>query len=311
MKILVTCPPMLRQIELFRHQFTEKGVELVTPEVIQTLTEEELIEIVPQCEGWIIGDDPATFKVFEAGKKGKLKAAVKWGVGIDNVDFKACNELGIPITNTPRMFGGEVADLALAYTLALARESHFIDRNVRQGNWIKPTVTSMENLNIGVVGLGDIGLSTIKRLQGFDTKIYAYDPFNSHVPEGYKIEGVYSFPEKVEALDYLILTCSLTPSSAHMINQVSLNRMKDGIKIVNVARGGLIAEKDLIEALKSRKVSAVALDVFEKEPFTTDNELLQYENCIFGSHNGSNTLTAVQRASNRAIELLFGFLEIQ
>ena len=103
MKVLVTCPPMLKQIDLFRSIFEEKGIELLTPNVVQTLTEEELMEILPTVDGWIIGDDPATERVFTAGKNGKLKAAVKWGVGVDNVDFNACKKLGIPIINTPNI----------------------------------------------------------------------------------------------------------------------------------------------------------------------------------------------------------------
>jgi D-3-phosphoglycerate dehydrogenase len=122
MKILLTCPPMLRAIDRFRGRFAELGHELTTPNVSQVLPESELIELVPQFDGWIIGDDPATAAVFEAGKAGNLKAAVKWGVGVDNVDFAACKRLGIPITNTPGMFGREVADMAMGYVIALARE---------------------------------------------------------------------------------------------------------------------------------------------------------------------------------------------
>ena len=97
MKVLITCPPMLRRIEEFRSIFTEKGIALITPNVVQVLSEEELIKLVPTVDAWIIGDDPATRKVFEAGKAGNLKAAVKWGVGVDNVDFTACKDLEIPI----------------------------------------------------------------------------------------------------------------------------------------------------------------------------------------------------------------------
>ena len=118
-------------------------IDITTPDVVQTLTVDELIDIVPQHDGWIIGDDPATFEVFEAGKAGQLKVAVKWGIGVDNVDFAACDRLGIPITNTPGMFGAEVADLAMCYILGLARDAFFIDREVRSGNWPKPAGISL------------------------------------------------------------------------------------------------------------------------------------------------------------------------
>ena len=96
-KVLITCPPMLRQIDQFREKFAGLDIDITTPDVVQTLTVEELIDIVPQHDGWIIGDDPATSEVFEAGKAGQLKVAVKWGIGVDNVDFAACDRLGIPL----------------------------------------------------------------------------------------------------------------------------------------------------------------------------------------------------------------------
>jgi D-3-phosphoglycerate dehydrogenase len=101
MKILVTCPPMLGMINEFIPYAAQQGFELVPAKVTQTLTQEELMVLLPQFDGWIIGDDPATRRVFEAGQAGRLKAAVKWGIGVDNVDFAACKDLGIPIINTP------------------------------------------------------------------------------------------------------------------------------------------------------------------------------------------------------------------
>ena len=311
MKVLVTCPPMLKAIDQLRHLFEEKGIELLTPNVVQVLTEEELIEIVPTVDAWIIGDDPATERVFTAGKNGKLRAAVKWGVGVDNVDFKACEKLGIPIQNTPRMFGNEVADMALAYFTGLLRESYKVDREVRKGNWIKPPGMSTVDKTVALIGLGDIGLAVARRLKGFDVKINAYDPFSNLNAAQAGVDQVLPFPEEVGAADFVIITCALTPSSYHMINAETIAKMKDGVKVINVARGPLIDEPALIAALKSGKVSAAGLDVFEVEPLPTDSELRQFEQCIFGTHNGSNTKEAVIRASHRAIEILFGFLGIK
>ena len=110
-KVLVTCPPMIKQIEKFEG-ILKKDFEITVPDFVQTLSEEELIKIVPQHHGWIIGDDPATRRV-ESGKAGRL-CAVKWGIGTDNIDFNACEELSIPIINTPGVFG-KVADLAMCY----------------------------------------------------------------------------------------------------------------------------------------------------------------------------------------------------
>lgn len=311
MKVLITCPPMLRAIDQLRHFFEEKNIELITPNVVQILTEEELIELVPTVDAWIIGDDPANERVFTAGKNGKLRAAVKWGVGVDNVDFKACEKLGIPIQNTPGMFGNEVADMALAYFTGLLRDSYKVDREVRAGNWIKPAGLSSTNKTVALIGLGDIGLGVARRLKGFDVKINAYDPFTKLSAAEAGVEQVLSFPERVEEADFVIVTCALTPSSFHMINAESISKMKDGVRIINVARGPLIDEQALIAALKSGKVAAAGLDVFEVEPLPIDSELRGFEQCIFGTHNGSNTKEAVIRASMRAIDILFGFLQVK
>ena len=121
--ILLTCPPMINRIKVYSEILKNNNIKIDIPNFKQVLTEEELIEILPNYDGWIIGDDPATKKVLEAGKKGKLRACIKWGVGTDNVDFDACNELNIPVTNIPNVFGEEVSDVALGYLLCLTRRN--------------------------------------------------------------------------------------------------------------------------------------------------------------------------------------------
>lgn len=301
---------MLRSIDLFKNIFSDKGIEIVTPNVIQTLTEDELIKIVPYVDGWIIGDDPATEKVVSSGKKGILKAAVKWGVGIDNIDFKAFEKFDIPITNTPKMFGNEVADIAISYLLGLARQTYLIDREVRRGNWIKPIGVSLEGKRVALVGLGDIGLAIARKLKVFGVSTIAYDPFIKLNYEEACVNDILAFPDKIEEADFVLLTCALTPSSYQMINEDTIQKMKDGVMLINVSRGGLIDEKALIKALYSGKIKAVGLDVFDYEPLPMDSPLRVFEHSIFGTHNGSNTKEAVTRASLKAIELLFNFLSV-
>lgn len=302
---------MLRQIENFRKTFEQNGIEIITPEVVQVLSEEELIKIVPEVDGWIIGDDPATKKVFTEAKKGKLKAAVKWGVGVDNVDFIACKELNIPISNTPNMFGGEVADLAIGYLVGLARESYFIDREVRKGNWVKPSGISISGKTIAVIGLGDIGRQTVNRLKGFNVKILGYDPYVNNSLDELRDVHLLPLDDIFMQSDFIILTCALTESSKHLINTTSIAKMKDGVRLINVSRGPLINENDLINSLLSGKVHSAALDVFEVEPLPINSELLKLDKCIFGTHNGSNTVEAVSRASIKAIDILFNYLGIK
>lgn len=311
MKVLLTCPPMIGQIDRFRPAFETKGVEIIIPKnFVQSLSEERLMEILPTVDGWIIGDDLASRRVFEAGKKGIFKAAVKWGIGIDNVDINAAKQLGIPISNTPYMFGGEVADLAVAYTIALARYTHFIDKEIRQGNWAKPAGISLAGKTVALVGFGDIGKSIAKRLFAMDMVLNIYDPYTKD-KERYSDYNFFSFPEKLEEGDFVVLACALTPENKHIINQKTLIKMKDGVRIVNVSRGGLIDETALVTAIQSKKVHSIALDVFEVEPLPMDSPLRQFDNAIFGSHNGSNTIDGVIRASKKAMSLLFEFLGVE
>ena len=308
MKVLVTCPPMLGMIETFRPLFESRGVEVVPAKVVQVMTEDELCELLPQFDGWIIGDDPATRRVFEAGKAGKLKAAVKWGIGVDNVDFAACKDLGIPITNCPNMFGGEVADVGMSYVAALARETFAIDRAVRDGKWIKPRGLSLSGRTLGLIGLGDIGRNLARRALAADMRVVAYDPFYT----GEVAEGVQraTWPARVGEADFLAFTCALTKANTHMLNAEVLAQCKDGVRITNVARGPLIEEQALSDALQAGKVHSIALDVFEVEPLPMASPLRGLPNTIFGSHNGSNTVDGVVRCTEFAIATLLEYLSV-
>lgn len=298
---------MLGQFHKFIEPARKLGVELVAAETTQILSEEELISILPEYDGWIIGDDPATKRVFEAGASGNLKAAVKWGIGVDNVDFDACKTLNIPIINTPNMFGGEVADVAIALLLGLARETYFIDRGVRAGDWPKPAGISVAGKHIGVVGFGDIGRNVVKRLSGFDVTATVYDP-GIEGNQGFDFVERAMFPAAIEKCDFLIFTCALNRHNFHMLNTETLRLMKPGSRVVNVARGPLIDENALVQALQSGHISAAALDVFEVEPLPKNSPLRDMPQCIFGSHNGSNTIEGVERATFKALEKIAGFL---
>lgn len=310
MKVLVTCPPMLGMIDTFLPVFEKHGLEVTAPEVVQILSVEELKDLVPLHDGWIIGDDPATREVFAAGKAGRLKAAVKWGIGVDNVDFAACKELNIPITNTPNMFGGEVADIAVGYVIALARETFQIDDGVRQGKWPKPRGISLSGKTVALIGLGDIGTNVARRLIAAGMRIIGYDPVAQTLGDLVQVERA-GWPDRIEEADFIVITCALTASSRHMVNSELLTKAKAGVRVVNVGRGPVIDEPALEDALKTGKVYSAALDVFEAEPLPTESYLRTHPRCIFGSHNASNTSDAVERTSLIAIDKLCSFLGVR
>jgi D-3-phosphoglycerate dehydrogenase len=307
MKILVTCPPMLGMIDYFQPIFKRNGVQVTAPQVIQTLSVDELMEIVPHHDGWIIGDDPATRDVFLKGKMGRLRAAVKWGIGIDNVDYQACHDLGIQIVNTPNMFGGEVADIAVGYVIALARETFQIDAGIRNGLWPKPRGISLQGKVVALVGMGDIGSNVARRLAASGMEIIGYDPA-AKTPDELKSVQLATWPDRLGEADFIVFTCALTASSYHMLDESIFKLLKDGVRVINVGRGPIINERDLEGALKSGKVYSAALDVFEQEPLPLNSYLRTHPRCILGSHNASNTVDAVIRASEIAISRLIGFI---
>jgi D-3-phosphoglycerate dehydrogenase len=297
---------MLGMIEEFRPDFTAAGIELTCPAVAQTLSIAELMQLVPAHDGWIIGDDPACRQVFEAGVAGRLRAAVKWGVGVDNVDFEACKELGVRITNTPGMFGAEVADVALGYVIALARHTFAVDRGVRAGAWPKPAGISLLGKRVALVGYGDIGRHLAPRLRACGMEVSVYDP--GLLAESADGVDLLHWPQGIEECHFIIVTCALSDSSLHMIDEASLARSMPSVRIVNVSRGPVIEEAALVSALAAGHVHSAALDVFECEPLPADSPLRVFDRCIFGSHNASNTVDAVTRTSHLALQKITEFL---
>jgi D-3-phosphoglycerate dehydrogenase len=141
--------------------------------------------------------------------------------------------------------------------------------------------------------------------------INVYDPFAPRTASDEANYRFLSFPEQLETADFVVTTCALTAKTRHIINAETIGRMKTGVRIVNVSRGGIVDEVALIEALKSGKVHSAGLDVFETEPLPLDSELRQFDRCILGTHNGSNTLQGVRRASHQALKALFQYLELE
>lgn len=310
LQVLVTCPPMLAMMDEFSDLFDKHGMQPFCPDVVQTMSEVELCEIVPKFDGWIIGDDPATRAVFDAGRKGKLRAAVKWGIGVDNVDLQAADELSIPVTNTPGMFGAEVADVAICYTIGLARELFLIDGHVKQGKWPKPAGISLRGKTVGLVGYGDIGRHYADRAQALEVKIQVYDPAASDTGGSRHIKFL-SWPDEIEQCDFIVFTCALNEKNMHMLDGRILAKLDKPVRIVNVARGPLIDESALLAGLQSGIVHSAALDVMEVEPLPKSSGLRQFDRCVFGSHNSSNTREAVDSTSRKAIALMADFLGVR
>jgi phosphoglycerate dehydrogenase-like enzyme len=310
-RVLVTCPPALASSGSYIDRLGAEGLELVLPDVVQQLTEDELIALIGDVDGIIAGDDPLTAKVLKRAPR--LRVLVRWGVGMDNVDLETAAALGIRVVNTPGMFGEDVADVAIGYLVLLARQLHHIDEAVRAGTWSKPQGRSLAGRGMGILGLGTIGLAVARRGRAMRMKVIGSD-VDSAASERAAAEGllIEPFNTLLAQSDVLVLCASLTPANRHLIDDDALRRMPRGGWLINVSRGSLVDERALADALSSGQLSGAALDVFEKEPLPIESPLRKLDQVIFGSHNASNTLEAVERVNDLAIDhLLRGLSEVR
>lgn len=303
-RVLITCRHLQETIDEYRPLVAEHDVELQMPPVVQQLEEEELLRIVDQFDGIIAGDDPLTARVLKKGAD-RLKIVVKWGVGVDAIDLEAARKLDIPVRNTPGAFPDEVADVTIGYLILLARQLHRIDQGVRAGGWPKIRGRSLAGKELGVIGVGSIGRAVVRRALAMRMRVGGYDlrpvPAPLRKQENFESKTLDAL---LESSDFIALCCNLTPENYHMLGEPEFARMRDGAYVINTARGPLIDEEALVAALRSRKVAGAALDVFEHEPLPADSPLREFDTCILGSHNSSNTVEAVRRVNERAIQLL-------
>lgn len=299
--ILVTCRQM--QVELPRHRLRieELGYDVVAPELggRQQFTAAELLEYSPRLVGIIAGDDELDRAFFEGAAK--LKTVIRWGIGMDSVDHEAARQHGVTVRNTPGVFGYEVADSALGYILNLVRGYIAVDAAVRRGEWPKVEGITLAGARLGVVGFGAIGGEIAKRGRGFDMDVVAFDPFVDTAPAGVRM---VELDELLATSRFIVLACPLTPETFHLINADRLALVSADAYLVNVARGPVVLETDLIDALKGGRLAGAALDVFEVEPLPLASELRTLPNVVLGAHNASNTREGVVRASNAAVDYL-------
>ena len=311
-RVLLTCPPMIRSLD--KLEYDKSVLQFIVPQFTQTLEEDQLKALVPTCDAWVIGDDPATRAVFESGRA-SLKAVVKWGAGVDNVDQGALRDMGIPFTNTPALFGESVSDVALGMLLMLTRRLGAISAGVRQQKWPKPCGTDLRGKTVCIVGLGTIGRALCRKLKAFGCVIRAVDPaFRAHGTSAISADGehtvadvnVGTLEDNLTGAHVLILTCNLNKQTQGLIDACALSRLEQGAYVVNVSRGPVIVEGDLVNAMHTGQVWAAGLDVYETEPLANDSPLRAFdeERLVFGTHNASNSAESVVSASKQATEFL-------
>ena len=308
-RVLITCPYLQQSIDRYRDCFMSHLIDIESPPVTQRMTESDLLEIIDRFDGVIAGDDEFTANVLEKGRR--LKVIAKWGVGVDAIDLNAARRLGIRVANTPNVFSDDVADVVMGYIVLLARQLHRLDQSVRRKDWQKPQGVSLRGKTLGVVGVGNIGRGVVRRAVVSGMVVVGYDvtpePGLFVAETGLCFQGL---EDLLKASDFVSLNCNLTPANHHMIGPSELAMMKTGVYIINTARGALINEAALVQVLCEGKVAGAALDVFDQEPLPLDSPLRQFDNCVFGTHNSSNTLEGILRANEMAIRNLLNGLGV-
>jgi D-3-phosphoglycerate dehydrogenase len=278
---------------LVSDQISELGVarlrEKALVDVKTDLTPEQLVSIIPEYDALVVrSSTKVTRQVLEAGTS--LKVVGRAGVGVDNIDVEAATERGIIVINAPEGNTISAAEHAIAMMTSLARNIPGASASMKQGEWKRNKFMGVElyKKTLGVVGMGRIGSEVIKRAKAMDMDILAYDPYISAERAEKMGVTLTSLEEIYRKADFITMHTPLTKATKHMISTNELAIMKDGVRLINCARGGLVDEKALYEALKSGKVAGAALDVFEEEPVTC-NPLCELNNVIVTPHLGAST----------------------
>jgi len=269
------------------------------------ISREALLAAVPEADALVIRSaHKIDAEVLHAAPK--LKIIARAGVGVDNVDIPLATELGVVVVNTPDGNTISTAEHTFALMLALARHIPQAHESMNAGKWDRKSFSGVElrGKTLGIVGFGRIGRAVAKRALAFEMTVVAYDPFiTADVGADLGVTMV-SLDELFHSSDFITLHAMLTPENREMINRESLVTMKRGVRIVDAARGALINEADLAEALQSGQVAGAALDVYAEEPPKPDNPLLHLPNVVHTPHLAASTEDAQITVSVDAAKLV-------
>jgi len=309
-KVLFSAPYMIPFVERFRPVFDHYGIELIEPVVEERMEEEELLQYAGQFDGAICGDDRYTPRVLHACAP-RLKVISKWGTGIDSIHEETCNQLGIKIGRTLNAFTLPVADSVLGYLLAFSRKQPWMDKAMKAGVWQKIPGKALHEQILGIVGVGNIGKAVARRARAFGMTIYGNDILDiDHVFIAETGIKMVALDELLRNSDFISVNCDLNPTSFHLINAETLKFAKPGAILINTARGPIVKEVDLVQALRSGKLGGAALDVFEVEPLPHTSPLMRLDNVMIAPHNTNSSPSAWERVHWNTIKNLLEGLEI-
>ena len=295
MDVLFSAPYMIPYRDRFQPVFEHYHIHLLEPVVHERLSEAELMKYAGQFDGAVCGDDRFTGRVMQKCLP-RLKVISKWGTGIDSIDKQAAERLGILVCNTPNAFTLPVADTVLGYILSFARRLPWMDQAVHAGQWEKVPGRSLSECTLGVIGVGCVGKAVIRRARSFGMKTLGNDILpiapDFILENGVEMIGLHNLLERA---DFVSLNCDLNPTSHHLMNAERFSWMQPTAVVINTARGPIVDEPALIDALQTGKIGGAAMDVFEDEPLPADSPLCRMDNVMLAPHNANSSPSAWER----------------
>lgn len=305
MKVLVTSNSFGKYSQAPKEKLEKNGFEVVLNPYHRMMDEEEFIGALDGVDAVILSTEKVTKKVIDASPN--LKMISRYGVGLDNIDLDYCKEKNIPVTVTRGGNSNAVAEFAVTLILAASKGIGSSSYYAKNGTWKKFNGLDLEGKTVGVIGLGAIGKTVVKRLRGFDVKVLGYDLYyDEEFMQDQNVQKA-TIQDILKNADVITLHAPAT-SDKPLLGEEEFEAMKDGVVIVNTARASLIDYDALLKYLNSGKVFAAGLDVHENEP-EYDSRFAKYDNVILTPHNAAITKEATDKSSMMAVDNILDYFQ--
>ncbi|MCM0707772.1 phosphoglycerate dehydrogenase [Faecalicatena sp. BF-R-105] len=286
----------------------QAGYEVIINNCGQRLSEDELIRQMQGMDAFLGTANPFTEKVFQSCPD--MRIIARTGVGVDSIDIAAATRHGVAVTTTPGAGAEAVAEYAMAMMCAVGRRVVEANSAAKNGIWNRFVGGALFHKTLGILGTGNIGRTLASIAKGFDMRVIAYDEYPN---QAWAAENDITYCETMEQVlrqsDFVSIHVPLMPSTENMIRLDELKRMKPSAYLINCARGGIVNETDLYQALREKVIAGAGLDVFVNEPVNQDNPLLTLDNCVCSTHNAGSSLDGKNRLLEYASRNLIEFAQ--
>lgn len=306
-KVLITARAFTEVGKGALEQLRRAGCEPVFPPKFGGLPASKLLEVLPGMDAVLASADEYTEEVLSSPAASSLKIISRWGVGYDSIDLPAATRLGILVAYTPGFLNDAVADYTFALLFAVARRVHEGHQFIRQGDWKLCWGHDISGKTLGIVGCGRIGQAVARRARGFEMRVISYDVSGN--PDAAQAGVAFvTLEELLEQSDFVTLHAALTPDNRGLIGAKELRRMKPSAYLINAARGGLVDEPALLQALQEGWIAGAALDTFNVEPLPRDHPFRSAPNVLLTPHQASFARETGERVSAMATQAILDAL---